>query len=193
MNLPLLAFVFIGLFTPGPNVVMLANSGAAFGIKRSLPHLLGVVVGVGIIGTAVGFGFGNLLQAFPGGKLFLRGISVVWILYLAFKLYRSSRTSAAKGARPFHFFEAVLFQWVNPKIWAVALVSLAFVADQSPKEQAIALALSFSGVNLFVCLFWTCAGKLLSMLLTEARHWKIFTTTMAILLAFTTIPLLFIQ
>ena len=66
---PLYAFVFAGLFSPGPNVILLTASGARFGFKPTIPHVLGVAAGVGIIAALTGLGVGALLSARPGLEL----------------------------------------------------------------------------------------------------------------------------
>ncbi len=182
---PLYLFVFAGLFSPGPNVILLTASGARFGFKPTLPHVLGVAAGVGVTSGLTGFGIGALLLAQPTLAFALKLVAVGWILWMAYKLFisRSGPQAQAKD-RPFTFVEAVLFQWVNPKVWAVALAASAgYSAGLSPTGEAIRLATAFSGLNLFVCLFWTYAGSLLTYLLTTPQAWRIFTTTMAIALA----------
>ena len=78
----------------------------------------------------------------------------------------------------------MLFQWVNPKIWAVALAASAgYMAAMSPVGAAAQLSAAFVAINLGVCLFWTGAGTLLSKLLTSQRAWVLFRRAMGILLA----------
>jgi threonine/homoserine/homoserine lactone efflux protein len=181
----LVTFVFAGLFSPGPNVVMLTASGARFGFRPTVPHVLGVAVGVGITAGLTGLGLGALLLAAPALKLALQIVAAGWILWLAWKLFKATQTSRQEaGDRPFTFLEAVLFQWVNPKVWAVALAASAFVAEQGPIGAGAALAITFSGVNLCVCLFWSSAGHLLGRLLSDERLWRIFMTGMAAVMAF---------
>lgn len=181
---PLHLFVFFGLFSPGPNVILLTTSGARFGFARSLPHVFGVALGCGIIAGLTGVGVGALLKAAPILKLALQVIAAGWIATMAWKLWQSaSAPQAADRDRPFTFFEAVLFQWVNPKIWAIALAASAYVVDQSPVAGALALATAFSGINLGVCLFWSFAGSLLAYLLKNPLAWVIFMRVMACLLA----------
>lgn len=182
---PLYAFVFAGLFSPGPNVILLTASGARFGFRRSLPHVAGVTVGVGITSGLTGLGIGALLVSRPGLDLALRAAAAAWILWMAWRLFTAARRpGAAERDRPFRFHEAVLFQWINPKVWAVALAAASgYAAGLSPEAEALRLATAFSGINLFVCLFWSVAGAALTYLLTTPQAWRAFTTVMALLLA----------
>ena len=118
---PIYAFVFLGLFSPGPNVILLTASGARFGFQRTLPHLAGVVLGVGIIAGLTAFGLGAILIAMPQLTLALKGIAAVWILWMAWRLWSSEARLSDASDAPMTFTQAVLFQWLNPKIWAVAL------------------------------------------------------------------------
>ncbi|MEL6681106.1 MAG: LysE family translocator [Pseudomonadota bacterium] len=180
--LPLIGFVFFGLFSPGPNVVLLTASGARFGFWRTVPHILGVAFGVGITSGITALGVGTLLQAQPALTLVLKIVATAWILWMAYTLWRADPAKTQAGGRPFTFFEAVLFQWVNPKVWAVALSAMAYVPALTPYGQATALAATFSGLNLGVCLFWTTAGALLAYLLTNPTAWCIFMRGMALAL-----------
>ncbi len=181
---PLYLFVFAGLFSPGPNVIMLSASGARFGFRRTLPHLFGVAVGVGIIAALTGLGVAALLVARPGLTMVLKILAGGWILWMAWKLFRAAPPKEQETDKPFTFVQAVLFQWINPKIWAVALAaSSGYGAGLSPSGEAIRLALAFSGINLFVCLFWTYTGSLLAYLLKSHGAWVVFLRIMAVALA----------
>ena len=180
--LPLFGFVFFGLFSPGPNVILLTASGARFGFSRTVPHVLGVAIGVGGTSGITGLGIGTLLQAQPTLTLVLKIAASVWILWMAYNLWRADPAKSKDQDRPFTFVEAVLFQWINPKVWAVALSASAYVATREPVEQAAILAMTFSTINLGVCLFWTAAGALLSFLLTNPAAWRIFMRIMALAL-----------
>ena len=182
---PLYAFVFAGLFSPGPNVILLTASGARFGFRATLPHVVGVALGVGVIAALMGLGVGALLLAQSGLALVLKIIAAGWILWMAYSLVPASDLSAGKaGEKPFTLLQAVLFQWVNPKVWAVAMAAAAgYGLGQSPWAEAQRLALAFSGINLFVCLFWSFAGSLLALLLTTPRAWTVFRLCMAAALA----------
>ncbi|MGB3689731.1 MAG: LysE family translocator [Jannaschia helgolandensis] len=181
---PLYLFVFFGLFTPGPNVILLTASGARFGFGRTIPHVLGVAIGVGITSALTALGIGALLLAIPVLKLALQVAAVTWIFWMAWKLFRSRGVTTEGRDRPFTFVEAVLFQWVNPKIWIIALAAASGYASTLPAAQeALRIGSAFSGINLFVCLFWTFAGTLLAYLLRTPLAWRVFTTVMALALA----------
>lgn len=185
---PLLyGFVFLGMFSPGPNVIMLTASGARFGFRASVPHLLGVVLGVGVIGAVTALGVGALVLANPVLGLVLQMLAAAWILWMAWSYYRATRSPAGlvdDAGTPMTLWQAVLFQWINAKVWAVAFAASAgYGAGMAPAWEAVRLATAFSGVNLGVCLFWTSAGALLTTLLHSPRRWQVFMRIMALLLA----------
>lgn len=182
---PLYLFVFFGVFSPGPNVILLTASGARFGVRRTVPHVIGVTLGVGVIAALSGLGIGALLKTVPALELALKIAAAIWILWMAWKLWTStSATRTRDKDRPFTFIEAVLFQWVNPKAWAITLAAATgFPSDLAPLAEAARLASAFSGINLFVCVFWSVAGSLLAYLLTTQTAWQAFTRIMAALLA----------
>jgi threonine/homoserine/homoserine lactone efflux protein len=182
--LPLLVFIFAGLFSPGPNVVLLTTSGARFGFWATLPHLLGVPIGTGLLAAASVLGVQSVLFAAPMMAFTIKVISALWILLLSWKLINASRATAQHRDRPFTFFEAILFQVVNPKVWAVALAASAgFSIELNIWAEAARLFLGFSMINLFVCLFWTSAGHLLAGYLQRPVIWRTFMTVMAAMMA----------
>lgn len=185
---PLLySFVFLGLFSPGPNVVMLTASGARFGFTRTFPHLTGVVIGVGITAGVTGLGVGALILANPALGMVLRLLAAGWILYMAWSYFNATRRPASGAqdtGQPMTVLQAALFQWINPKVWAVAFAASAgYGAGMTPALEGLRLGLAFSSVNLGVCLFWTSAGALLTKLLRNPQHWRAFMRVMAGLLA----------
>jgi len=185
---PLLyGFVLVGLFTPGPNVIMLTASGARFGLLRSLPHLLGVVLGVGITAGVTALGVGALVAASPVLNTLLRLAAVAFILWMAWGYWTAAGRPRAAGTaedRPLSFLGAAAFQWINPKVWAIAFAASAgYGAGLPPAWEALRMGLAFSSINLGVLLFWTSAAALLSALLTAPRVWRVFLRVMALLLA----------
>lgn len=182
---PLYAFVLAGLFSPGPNVIMLIASGARFGFRPTLPHILGVAAGVGVTAGLTGAGIAELLLTMPALTFALKCLAAAWIMYLAWRLFRATRMAEAeRDAKPFTFLEAVLFQWVNPKVWAIALAAAAgYPGGGGPLAEGLRLAAAFAGINLCVCLFWTFAGHNLTRILRRPPVWRGFMTMMSAALA----------
>ena len=58
-------FAFSSGITPGPNNIMLMTSGVNFGVKRSIPHLLGISLGFPTMILAIGLGLSALFQSYP--------------------------------------------------------------------------------------------------------------------------------
>lgn len=192
-SLPLIIFVIAGLFSPGPNVVMLTASGARFGFRATTPHLLGVPIGTGLLAAASALGLSAILLAAPTLKLVFQIGAALWILWLAWKTALAGRAGRAEDrGQPFTFREAILFQAVNPKVWAITLAASAgFGIGLAPHVEALRLFVVFAGVNLFVCLFWTTIGHLLSGFLQSDKVWRVFMTFMAVVMA-STVVLIFL-
>jgi len=117
-----LVFSIVMGFTPGPNNVMLASSGATYGVRRTWPHLMGVALGFPAMILVIGLGLASLLLASTGLQLGMKVVSSLYLLWLAFQIARSSSVSgAAASARPLTFLQAAAFQWINPKAWLIAV------------------------------------------------------------------------
>ena len=106
--------------TPGPNNSILTASGIKFGFVRTIPNILGVPSGHAIQLTLVCLGLGGLFAQFPILLNVLKYAGAVYLLYLAWKMLGSLKVSNAedKGA-PLKYYEAILFQFVNPKAWVI--------------------------------------------------------------------------
>lgn len=186
---PLITFLIAGLISPGPNVIMLTSSGARFGVRATWPHLLGVVIGTGVIGGVCGLGIGALIVSQPQLRFVLQCVSFVWILWMAYRLlFPKSNTQTQDMEQPWTFVQGAVFQWVNPKIWAVALAaSSGYSIGLGPMAEAMRVAMGFVCINFFVCVFWTYSGALLSALLNNETRWFYFRAVMAGLLALSAI------
>ena len=118
----LIGFAFATSITPGPNNMMLLASGANFGVRRTVPHMLGISLGHAFMVFLVGSGLAQLFHRYPQADLVLKLAATLYMLWLAWKIANAAppREGEAKG-RPFSFVQAAAFQWVNPKAWAMAL------------------------------------------------------------------------
>ena len=189
--LALAAFALATSITPGPNNLMLMTSGANFGIRRTLPHMAGVSLGFVVLAVAVGLGLGQALRAWPAGLMLLKAVSVVYMLWLAWKFATAAAPAPGQaGGRPLTFLQAAAFQWVNPKAWAMALTAVTVYAPGQAPATVLAVALVFGVVNLPSVGLWALAGTALARVLSSPARLRAFNVTMAALLVLSLWPLL---
>ncbi|WP_395674362.1 LysE family translocator [Phenylobacterium sp.] len=186
-------FAFANSITPGPNNMMLMASGANFGLRRTLPHWAGVVVGfVGLL-LACGLGLGGLFAAYPVLHEVLKWAGVAYLLYLAGRIALSSSLSATKGGgRPMTFFEAVAFQAVNVKAWAMALgAATTYVPAERYMAGIAVAAVVFAVINAPCVALWLTCGVVLRRFLERPAILRAFNVIMALLLVASLYPMLF--
>jgi threonine/homoserine/homoserine lactone efflux protein len=180
-------------FTPGPNNMMLASSGARYGMRRTLPHLLGVTVGFPVMILLVGLGLASLLLASPRLQLAMKIISCVYLLWLAVQIGRSKSAGDTASGKPMTFLAAAAFQWINPKAWLMAVGAISAYTSGSGTQiytQVTIIALLNTGVCLASTATWTAFGAAIRRFLRTPQTLRLFNLLMALLLAGSTIPIL---
>ena len=163
---PLASFAFVSSITPGPNNIMLTSSGIWFGFRRSLPHMLGVTAGFGLLAALCAIGMGGVLLALPGIALVLKVLGSAYLVWLAWQLCRMRIGAAASaGARPMSFWGAAAFQFANPKAWVMGITGAAAfmpMLHNLPVPLGILLyCLVFCAINLPCVSLWAGAGAAL--------------------------------
>lgn len=190
--LAFVAFALVTSITPGPNNMMLLASGVNFGIRRSLPHMLGISLGFMVLVIAVGMGLGQLFERLPVLHDVLRYVGAAYLLYLAWKIAQSGAPQGrdTPSARPFTFLQAAAFQWVNPKAWIMAIGA---ITTYTPHEgfftNVLLIAALFALVNCPSVGLWTVAGSLLRKWLDNPRALRAFNIGMALLLVASLYPI----
>ncbi len=189
--LALVAFAFATSITPGPNNLMLMASGANFGVRRTVPHLLGVSLGFVLLALGVGLGAASLFEIFPLARTALTIAGAAYLLHLAWRIANAVPAAPGMAAgRPMSFLEAAAFQWVNPKAWGMALTAVTVYApDNGPAATAL-VALIFGAVNLPAVATWAWIGGRLSGFLAEPARRRLFNGLMAGLLVLSLYPIL---
>ncbi len=188
--LSIFLFTLVMTITPGPNNIMILSSGLNFGIKKSLPHLFGIAFGFPIMLIAVGLGLDVLIVKYPEIHIVVKVLGVGYLLYLAFKLFTTTKRGRLEGSsKPFTFFQVVLFQWVNPKAWVMIFSGLGVFATASDLQlTTFVIALSF-----FIAIFpgngaWLFLGSQMQKIIKNDVHFKLFNQTMAVLLLASIVP-----
>lgn len=192
----MIAFVFfavVAAFTPGPNNAMVLASGLNFGFRRTLPHVLGIAFGFGLMVMIAGFGLGAAFASAPLLYAALKYGGAAYLVYLAWRIATAGQIDDAGGQRgqPLSFIGAMLFQWVNVKGLIAAISSVAIYSAVAPYPyNVVVLGLVFGLVGFLSAAAWALFGASLSGLLSTPRAVRIFNVTMALLLVASLYPVL---
>ena len=188
----LAAFALVTSITPGPNNFMLMSSGARFGFRRTLPHMLGVSLGFCVMVVLVGLGAMQAFAVVPALEGILRLVCMAFLAYLTWKLATAGTAASPVSSNevPMTFMGAALFQWVNPKAWPMALTAVSLYAPGRTMLSILTVAAVFALVNLPSVGIWAYAGEKIRSLLTSPGRCRAFNLVMAALLALSVLPLL---
>ncbi len=191
----LAVFALVTTLTPGPNNLMLMASGANFGFRLTVPHMLGVSLGFMFMALMIGMGLAQLFQLYPMSYTVLKWLSVFYLLFLAWKIATAARPGTQDSAtgRPFTFMQAALFQWVNPKAWTMALTAISVYSPAANLASVTTVALVFGAINLPSSSCWTILGQKIQGLLTSPGRLAMFNISMALLLVVSLYPVLTTQ
>ena len=188
-------FAFAASITPGPNNLMLLASGATFGFRATLPHLLGVASGFLLLVACVGFGLAEVFSRWPWVYTGMRWVGAAYMLYLAWRIATApgpdGSRAAGRASRPMSFLGAVAFQWVNPKAWLMAVSAF---STYIPAGRGILLPLGavllFGAINLPSITAWAFGGSHLQRVLRTPGRALAFNLLMSGLLLASLLPML---
>lgn len=179
--LPLTLFAVATSITPGPNNILLTASGANFGFRRTIPHMLGIGAGFLSLIVATGLGIGAIILASPMLHQALKLVGAGYLVWLAWKLAGAGAADGMAKARPMRFHEAALFQYVNPKAWMMAVGAIAaFTTPGGDYAAELAfIAAIFAAINLPCVSLWTLFGVGIGRMLNDGRARRLFNLVMA--------------
>jgi len=177
--------------TPGPNNIMVMTSGLNFGVKRSLPLLLGICIGFTFMLLLVGFGIAQLFDLFPSLHFFIKCVGTLYLLYLAWLIANTSdNANIDSRSIPLSFMKGVLFQWLNAKAWVVSTGAIATFTTVGPSfySQNLTIALVFFIVS-FPCVgIWLLFGSTLKRILKSDQNRRLFSYSMSGVLVLSVVP-----
>ncbi len=173
--------------TPGPNNAMLTASGANYGYWRTLPHILGIMVGCFVLFSAIALGLGLLFERYPLVQTLLKVAGSAYLLYLAWKIATAPPPDLrVRGeGRPLTCWQAAAFQFANPKAWVMGLALMAGFLPEGGSTWMNALLLAgFAELIALPCIsLWAGFGMAIGRLLRTPRSWRVFNTTMGTMTA----------
>jgi len=177
-------FWFVTAYTPGPNNVVASYSGFNFGIKKTIPHILGVTFGFTSLVVFLSIGLINVFKLFPIIQTVIRYLGTLFLIYLAYKIAFSTTSNETQKENPVKFIETFLFQYLNPKGVTVAIIVVSTYVELGVNyinyaTQIVVLAFLFSITSITL---WTFVGKFLRKFATNDKFIKFFNYAMSVLL-----------
>lgn len=173
---------------------MLLASGINFGLKRTMPHAIGVSLGFFVMLLAVGIGIGALIKSSPIIYNILKYLGALYLLWLAWKtaISHSVEQNSNKQGSPLTLLEAALFQWINPKSWMMAISGITlYTSPQYPYISMLLVAIIFTLINFPCVAIWATLGHSLRERLKNPKILRLFNFIMGGLLALSAISVLF--
>lgn len=186
--LPFATYSFVMSITPGPNNVMLTASGATFGFRRTIPHILGISVGFGAELLAVCAGLGAVFNRWPYLQTVLRWVGATYLIYLGIKMLGGSGpVNSRSSSRPVTFYEAAVFQFLNPKAWVMTITAATMFLPHDLGVLAAGAYMLFIMVvmNMPCIAVWALFGSSLRRFLESPASRLGFNAAMAVALATT--------
>tara|TARA_B100000287_G_scaffold2001_1_gene1977 strand:+ start:689 stop:1288 length:600 start_codon:yes stop_codon:yes gene_type:complete len=185
----LISFYFVMYVTPGPNNAMVLASGLKFGFVKTIPHMAGITVGHVLQLILVCFGLGKIFQIFPQIQFILKILCALYLLYLGYKIIGSFSKIKEDDSRPLKFYEAALFQLVNPKAWTISSMA---ASGFLPKDGNLIFSIFFIGmIALIICPLsispWAAFGSAIRNLVKNNKVKALIEYFLAILLLITAI------
>lgn len=190
--LSLIGFSVAMYITPGPNNLMVAASAANHGVRATMPHMLGIVVGFAVMLGIVCAGLGTALISFPLLLPLFRWGGAAWLTWLAWKIATAAPPEPGEQGRVLGFFGAAGFQWVNPKAWLIGVGAAGeyMSPDQPLFEQLAGIFVIFMIVGLPCLLVWALLGSGARRLLRSPERLRLFNVAMGVLLLLSILPVL---
>ena len=198
-NEALLSFAMFALvtsITPGPNNILLMTSGVNHGFLRTVPHLSGVSIGFAILFLGTGLGLGELFTRLPVVYEVMRWVAIAYFLHLAWRLSTTSAYSDnpeaahAPTAKVWRFHEGFAFQWINPKVWIMAIGAFSRYVPIGQGTGAIVRAtIIFTVIGIPCSVAWVLFGSRMRRYLLQGHRRRVFNIGMATLLLASLAPL----
>jgi threonine/homoserine/homoserine lactone efflux protein len=179
----LVPFAFVGTVSPGPNNAILWASGVRFGLRRTLPYVVGTAIAMGTLVVSAAAGLGVLIEAVPALETALKVVGSAYLLYVAFLVLRGGGVGQAAVAEPPTLWQGFAFQWVNPKAWVFVLAVGTFVPADVHRAIGVSLVTAtIVGIAAVSSATWAVGGAALGRLVDDDRRRGAVGVVLALLL-----------
>ena len=182
--LPLILFGIATAFTPGPNNILSSYSGFNFGFKKTIPLMLGVILGWTTMLTVMASGLIIIFQKYVFLQSIIKTLGTIFLIYLAYKIAFSSTNDSENIKKPVLFFDTFLFQFINPKGVMVAMIAVSTFIDVQNNylRDASIVITTYFFMAVFSVSSWCLLGKYLRKFATSKNFIKKFNYIMSFLL-----------
>ena len=182
--LPLILFGIATAFTPGPNNILSSYSGFNFGFKKTIPLMLGVILGWTSMLTVMASGLIIIFQKYIFLQSIIKILGTIFLIYLAYKIAFSSTNESENIKKPVLFFDTFLFQFINPKGVMVAMIAVSTFIDVQNNylRDASIVITTYFFMAVFSVSSWCLLGKYLRKFATSKKFIKKFNYIMSFLL-----------
>ena len=182
--LPLILFGIATAFTPGPNNILSSYSGFNFGFKKTIPLMLGVILGWTTMLTVMASGLIIIFQKYVFLQSIIKTLATIFLIYIAYKIAFSSTNGSENIKKPVLFFDTFLFQFINPKGVMVAMIAVSTFIDVQNYylRDATIVIITYFFMAVFSVSSWCLLGKYLRKFATSKNFIKKFNYIMSFLL-----------
>jgi threonine/homoserine/homoserine lactone efflux protein len=168
--------------SPGPATISLTASGSAYGVRRSIGYLIGIIIGSTIVLVAVATGITAALLAIPALRVVLVGVSAVYLVWLAYHIATAPALGASvpPGSRTPTFRGGALLGVANPKAWVAigAVFAGARLSSDAPVD-ATAKVVVLTGMIVVINVVWLLVGASIAPLLRQPRSARVVNVSLA--------------
>ena len=185
-TIALMLFLFPLAYSPGPGNMFFAANGARFGFRSTIPASAGYHAATWIVTAAIGFGFVTTLDRFPGVFVAVKIAGSLYVLWIAWKLFKSGALEESGVAKPATFFDGVVLLVLNPKAYVIIALMFTQFLQQPGGWRVVAvllIATVFTVNNLIAFSIWTLIGDRISAYFRAPQSARRLNMTFGILLA----------
>ena len=188
---PILSYILISSFTPGPSNISSASLAVIHGYKNTLQYQAGLATGVFLLMFLSGLLSATIVKSFPAFEPIMRYAGAVYILYLAFSILRASYTFTEKESQPLGFVHGFVLQILNPKLFVYAFTLFsAFLATMTQNIIVLLLVVTFLAIVAFCAAStWALFGTAIKSQLQHPRLKMVVNILLSLSLVYTAISL----
>ena len=189
--LPILSYILISSFTPGPSNISSASLAVLHGYKNTLKYQACLAAGVFLLMFLSGLLSTTIVRSFPSFEPIMRYVGAAYILYLAFGILKASYTFVEKDSRPLGFLHGFILQILNPKLFVYAFTLFsAFLATMTQNMTVLLLVVTVLAVIAFCATStWALFGTAIKAYLHNPRLSMIINILLSLSLVYTAISL----